>query len=389
MSKKGVSSPDHVIRIKKVPIILDFSDNKFDVEISEKIIAYKKNYIKYFKANSVKQKASYVMLDPTPNIAWVKGIGLIGIGSNKRNSIIAGDIGLQNIRVMSKCVEFGGYFPINDNEHFQMEYWSLEQAKLKLSKPKSLNGKIVMVTGAGGTIGREVSKIFSENGANLFLIDINKKSLNETASQIKNESYSLVADITKERDLGNVMKHCLNYFGGVDILISNAGIAVEKSFIELSEDLLRKSFEINFFSHFNLSQLVSKVLINQGSGGDIIFNVTKQAVNPGINFASYGLPKSSLFFLVKQLALELGKYNIKVNGINADKIKSGLLNEKLIKTRSKSRGVTKEKYMRGNLLKKEVLAEDVAKGFLSLVKSKKTTAHVLTVDGGNIEASLM
>ena len=92
--------------------------------------------------------------------------------------------------------------------------------------------------------------------------------------------------------------------------------------------------------------------------------------------------------MVKQLALELGKYNIKVNGINADKIKSGLLNEKLIKTRSKSRGLTKEKYMRGNLLKKEVLAEDVAKGFLSLVKSKKTTAHVLTVDGGNIEASL-
>ena len=388
LSKKGVSSPDHVIRIKKEPIILNFSDNNFETELSKKIIAYKNNYIKYFKGNSSKQKGSYVMLDPTPNIAWVKGVGLIGIGSNKRNSIIAGDIGLQNIKVMSKCVDLGGYYPINDNNHFQMEYWSLEQAKLKLSKPKSLNGKIVMVTGAGGTIGREISKKFSEEGANLFLIDINEKSLMETSAQIKNESYSLVADITKQRDLKKVIKHCLSYFGGIDILISNAGIAIEKPFIDLDEKLLRKSFEINFFAHYNLSQLVSKVLIDQNSGGDIIFNVTKQAVNPGLNFGSYGLPKASLFFLVKQLALELGKYNIKVNGINADKIKSGLLNDKLIKARSKSRGVSEEKYMKGNLLKKEVLAEDVAKGFLSLVKSKKTTAHVFTVDGGNIESSL-
>ena len=137
-----------------------------------------------------------------------------------------------------------------------------------------------------------------------------------------------------------------------------------------------------------MAQLVSKVFINQNSGGDIIFNVTKQAVNPGMNFSSYGLPKSSLFFFVKQLALELGRFNIKVNGINADKIKSGLLTEKLIKARSKSRGVSIKNYMKGNLLKKEVLAEDVANGFLSLVKSRKTTAHILTIDGGNIESSL-
>ena len=388
LSKKGVASPDHVIRLKKEPIILDFLNKNFEKELLEKLMSYKDSYIKYFKLNKSKQKGSFVMLDPTPNIAWVKGIGLIGIGSNKKNAMIAGDIGLQNINVISKCEDLGGYYPIKEKDHFEMEYWSLEQAKLNLIKTKYLNGKVVIVTGAGGTIGREISKKFSEEGANLFLIDINKKLLNETVSLIKNECSSLVADITKESHLKKIMQQCLNFFGGIDILISNAGVAIEKPFIELDQKLLRKSFEINFFAHYNLAQLVSKVLISQNSGGDIIFNVTKQAVNPGMNFSSYGLPKSSLFFFVKQLALELGRFNIKVNGINADKIKSGLLNEKLIKARSKSRGVSVENYLKGNLLKKEVLAEDVANGFMSLVKSKKTTAHILTIDGGNIESSL-
>ncbi len=389
LCKKGVASPDHVIRVKKEPVILDFFNKNYDYEIYNKIKSYRQNYIKYFNSNSIKQKdSSYTMLNPTPNIAWVKGIGLIGIGSNKKNASIAADIGLQNIKVISGCMNLGGYSPIKEKDHFEMEYWSLEQAKLKFAKTKSLNGKVVIITGAGGTIGREISKKFSQEGANLFLVDIDKNSLIKTTTFINNEHFALVADVTKENHQKKIIKQCLIEFGGVDILISNAGMAIEKPFIKLDQNLLRKSFEVNFFAHYNLAQLVSKVLIKQNLGGDIIFNVTKQAVNPGMNFSSYGLPKSALFFLVKQIALELGKFKIKVNGINADKIKSGLLNTKLIKARSKSRGVSTKDYMKGNLLKQEVFAEDVANGFLSLIRSKKTTAHVFTIDGGNIESSL-
>ena len=137
-----------------------------------------------------------------------------------------------------------------------------------------------------------------------------------------------------------------------------------------------------------MSKAVAKVLINQGLGGKLLFNVSKQAVNPGKNFAAYGLPKATLMFLLKQLALELGDSKISVNGVNADKIRSGLLTPSMIQSRSKSRGLNEENYMKGNLLKEEVEAKHVADGFLTLANTERTSAHVLTIDGGNIEASL-
>ena len=120
----------------------------------------------------------------------------------------------------------------------------------------------------------------------------------------------------------------------------------------------------------------------------MLFNISKQAVNPGQNFGAYGLPKAALMFLVKQLALELGEYGIRVNGVNADRIRSGMLNENMIANRAEARGITVEKYMQGNLLKREVEAHHVAEAFLNLALSARTTGHVMTVDGGNIEASL-
>mgnify|MGYP001989476720 FL=1 len=156
----------------------------------------------------------------------------------------------------------------------------------------------------------------------------------------------------------------------------------------MDQQLLRDSFELNFFAHFALAQEVLKAFRKQAIDGQILFNVSKQAVNPGHNFGAYGLPKSSLFFLVRQMALECGGDGIRVNGVNADRIRSGLLNDAMIAERSKARGVDEATYLAGNLLKKEVQAHHVARAFLALAKSERTTGHVMTVDGGNIEASL-
>ena len=156
--------------------------------------------------------------------------------------------------------------------------------------------------------------------------------------------------------------------------------------MELSD--LRRSFEINFFSHFNLAKIIGQLFLEQGNKGQMLFNISKQAVNPGRNFGAYGLPKSTLMFLVKQLALELGIYGIRVNGVNADRIRSGMLSDEVIADRAKARGLSVEKYMSGNLLNKEVEAHHVAKALVDLALSERTTGHVITVDGGNIEASL-
>ena len=196
------------------------------------------------------------------------------------------------------------------------------------------------------------------------------------------------SDLTNSNASKKIISTCLEKFGGIDILISNAGYAFESSILNLDIKNLKTSFELNFFAHLNLAKEVSKVFINQSVGGKILFNVSKQAVNPGKNFGAYGLPKATLMFLLKQLALELGEFDISVNGVNADKIRSGLLTPKMIKSRSKNRGIDENKYMSGNLLSKEVEAKHVAEGFLSLAQSERTSAHVLTIDGGNIEASL-
>ena len=148
------------------------------------------------------------------------------------------------------------------------------------------------------------------------------------------------------------------------------------------------SFELNFFSHKMIASEAAKVMKLQNRGGQILFNISKQAVNPGQNMGAYGLPKATTMFLMRQLALELGDFGIRVNGINADRIRSGLLTDKFIKSRANSRGITEDIYMQGNLLGMEVEAEHVATGFTALAQMNRTTGHVLTIDGGNTAAEL-
>jgi rhamnose utilization protein RhaD (predicted bifunctional aldolase and dehydrogenase)/NAD(P)-dependent dehydrogenase (short-subunit alcohol dehydrogenase family) len=386
IAKRGVASPDHVIRIKGNPLVL--SQNFSKKEILTKLENFRREYISYFNRNKKRFKNKLTMLNPNPNVIWAPGIGLIGIGGDKKGASLVADIAVQNIHVINVGENLGGYYPIKEKDQFDIEYWSLEQAKIKKTKPSLISGKTVLITGAGGVIGREVARLFNYEGANVFLVDKDLTSLQDTQNLMNSNSAIYQTDLTLPNSSKSIINNCLKKFGGVDILISNAGVALESSILELCIDKLKKSFELNFFSHFNLSKEFSKVLINQEVGGKILFNVSKQAVNPGKNFGAYGLPKATLMFFLKQLALELGEHNISVNGVNADKIRSGLLTPKLIKARSKSRGIEEKQYMTNNLLAKEVEAKHVAEGFLSLALAKRTSAHILTIDGGNIEASL-
>ena len=195
-------------------------------------------------------------------------------------------------------------------------------------------------------------------------------------------------DVTTKGAASQAMDACIQQFGGLDILVSNAGAAWTGEMTTLDDDVLRKSFELNFFAHQTFAKAAAGVFVTQGRGGQILFNVSKQAVNPGKGFGAYGIPKAATFFLLRQLALELGHQRVRVNGVNADRIRSGLLDEAFVAERAQARGIDEETYMAGNLLRQEVEASHVGKAFVALALSERTTAHVMTVDGGNIEAAL-
>ncbi|MFQ5439281.1 MAG: SDR family oxidoreductase, partial [Paracoccaceae bacterium] len=173
-----------------------------------------------------------------------------------------------------------------------------------------------------------------------------------------------------------------------DIVISNAGIALEGAIDTLADATLRKSFEINFFAHQNVAARGVAIMKAQGTGGVLLFNASKQAVNPGANFGAYGLPKAATLFLSRQYALELGRFGIRSNAVNADRIRSGLLSDDMIARRSSARGISQAEYLGGNLLGREVTADHVARAFLDLALAERTTGSVATVDGGNIAAAL-
>jgi NAD(P)-dependent dehydrogenase (short-subunit alcohol dehydrogenase family) len=177
-------------------------------------------------------------------------------------------------------------------------------------------------------------------------------------------------------------------YGGVDIVVSNAGAAWQGRIGEVDESVLRQSFELNFYGHQRVAQAAVKIMLAQGTGGCLLFNVSKQAVNPGPNFGPYGLPKAATLFLVRQYALDYGADGIRANAVNADRVRSGLLTDAMIAARSKSRGVSEAEYMSGNLLGRVVNAADVAQAFLAQALALKTTADVTTVDGGNIAAAM-
>ena len=385
----GTATPDHVIRVKPFPLIISPNKNS-TIEDFKKLAEksfknYREKYIKYFNVNKRKAKGKKTMLDTSPRVIFVQNVGLFSVGDSLKASKIAGDLTETNARVISSVEETTKYKFIPEKDLFDVEYWSLEQAKIKKEK-KILQGNVVVITGGFGAIGSATYKLFKSYGAEIILLDYNSQKVKEMQSKIKD--LCLHCDVRNKNSVKKAFKIISEKYGGVDILISNAGTAIAGSIAEVDDKILRESFEDNFFSHQNCASETIKIMKKQNIEGCLLFNISKQSVNPGKNFGPYGLPKTALLSLCKQYAVDYGSFGIRSNGVNADRIRSGLLNEGMIKSRAKARDVSTDEYMKGNLLLNEVKAEDVAKAFFHLAVSKKTTGAVLTVDGGNIAASL-
>ncbi len=392
LSESGVVTPDHTIRTKNWPLVLPHPEggklHGFKRTARDAADLFIAHYRNYFARHNKRVGGIKHELDPLPRVVLVRGLGLFGLGRSKRDAVIAADIAEAWVEAVSDAEAIGRFESISEADMFDCEYWPLEQKKLGARSEPPLAGQIVAVTGAAGGIGAATAKAFAAAGAEVALLDVNLAAATEQAKTIGPTALPVQCDVTDAASVPAAFDAVAENFGGVDIVVSNAGAAWQGRIGEVDEAILRKSFELNFYGHQRVAQAAVKIMLAQGTGGCLLFNVSKQAVNPGPNFGPYGLPKAAQLALMRQYALEYGADGIRANAVNPDRIRSGLLTEEMIASRAKARGLSEKDYMSGNLLGHEVTAEDVAQAFLHQALALKTTAGVTTVDGGNIAAAM-
>jgi NAD(P)-dependent dehydrogenase (short-subunit alcohol dehydrogenase family)/ribulose-5-phosphate 4-epimerase/fuculose-1-phosphate aldolase len=389
-ARAGVITPDHVIRTKGKPMVVAAPAagalDVFAENLRAARAAYDAEYRAYFETHNARVGGIKKILDTSPRVVLVPGIGAFCAGATAKDAKIAGDLIENAAATIADAEALGPFESVSEADLFDVEYWSLEQAKLGKAAEKRLQRHVALVTGGASGIGLASASAFAAEGCEIVILD--RDGASAQAAARKFGGLGLACDVTQPGDVRAAFDAAVARFGGVDIVVSNAGAAWQGKIGEVDEKTLRDSFELNFFAHQHVAQNAVRVMKAQGTGGTLLFNVSKQAVNPGPDFGPYGLPKASTLFLLRQYAVDYGSVGIRANGINADRVRTGLLTDAMIASRSKARGLSERDYMGGNLLGREVTAEDVAQAFVFLALAEKTTGAILTVDGGNIAAAL-
>ena len=277
-ARAGVITPDHVIRTKPWPLIVPTPEaGELDAFAKAAQAAVKKfaaDYAAYFKRNKKRAKSA-AMHDPLPRVALVPGVGLFGMGASAKDAAIAADITEAAIEGITGAEIIGKFKSISEADMFDVEYWPLELAKLGGRKALPLAGQVAVVTGAGGAIGAATAKAFAEAGAEVALLDLDAKAAKEKAATIGGAALAFQCDVTHATSVRAAFTRVIAAFGGVDIVISNAGAAWQGRIGEVDEAILRKSFELNFFAHQKVAQAAVRIMLAQGTGGCLLFNVSK------------------------------------------------------------------------------------------------------------------
>ena len=388
----GVVTPDHNIRIKNKPLVVAAPEEGdlagFGNSVRAAVASYGENYKDYFARNNARVGGIKTMLDPAPRVVLVPGVGLFGLGRSKKDArsppILRKPRSPPSAMPKRSAASSRCRRPIcsmSNTGRWSRPNWAAPKSRRwrdrsRLSPVRPVQSDLPPPKRSRRPAPKWRCWISTRPPRR-------PKPRRSAARQS-----GLKCDVTDAASVRDAFARVAAAFGGVDIAVSNAGAAWQGRIGEVDEAVLRESFELNFYGHQRVAQAAVGIMRKQGTGGCLLFNVSKQAVNPGPNFGPYGLPKAATLFLVRQYALDYGSEGIRANAVNADRIRSGLLTEEMIASRSKLRGVSEEDYMRGNLLGREVAAEDVAQAFLAQALALKTTADVTTVDGGNIAAAL-
>jgi rhamnulose-1-phosphate aldolase/alcohol dehydrogenase len=395
LTNVGCATPDHVIRTKPVPLFLHLPSAEDEVSLAATVTAqlteYAARYDAYFAEMCAAKSVSPTKLDPWPRIVLVPGLGLLSVGQTLAEAKVAADIYEHTIDVMDGASGVGRYAPVGRADLFDVEYWSLEQAKLKKSATRPLGQAIALVTGAAGGIGRATAARLADLGAHVVLVDLHADALKGAVATFPREAASrvtsVVADVTSASAVDAAFAHASRVFGGVDLVVSNAGNApIGDLHTEGGEALLRESLELNLLAHNRVARAAVSVFRAQGRGGCLLFNVSKAAFAPGPHFGPYAVAKAALLALMRQYAVDAAPFGVRSNAVNADRVRTGLFAGGVAEARAAARGLTVEEYFKANLLSREVTDGDVADAFAYLASARATTGCVITVDGGNAAA---
>ena len=391
ITARGSATPDHVIRTKPKPLVFrDAAASDARAKLEREIVQYTSNYDAYFADISSKRSSKLTKLDPYPKVFLVPGIGIVGSGKTFDEADAVAEIYEHTLKVMEDAEAVGSYAPVSREDLFDVEYWSLEQAKIKKTTPAALAGKIAIVTGAASGIGKATAETFLALGAHVVLADKNAAQLvdvHDALGKYGKRAHPIACDVTDAKKVAHLFDKTVSLFGGVDVVVSNAGNAPEGRLeTEAGHDALARSLDVNLVAHNLVARHAAEIFALQGTGGCLLFNASKAAFNPGPGFGPYAVAKAALVALVRQYAVDLGKQGIRANAVNADRIHTALFSDDVVATRSKARGLTPDAYFKSNLLEREVTADDVAAAFVYLATAKATTGCVVTVDGGNAAA---
>jgi rhamnulose-1-phosphate aldolase/alcohol dehydrogenase len=397
----GTSCPDHFIRTKVRPLLLDLPVSANLEERIERLrelhSEYRDEYRAYYDRHADAETPPMRGADPA--IFLIPGLGMFSFGSDSQTARIAGEFYINAINVIRGAEAVSTYSPVPEVEKFRVEYWMLEEMKLRRRpKPKSLTGKVTLVTGAGSGIGRAIAQKFSDAGAVVVVVDLNLDAAKETADMLGSVDVAVAfqADVTKEAQVQAAIEEAVVRYGGLDILVNNAGLSLSKSLLDTTEEDWDRQHDVMAKGSFLASKHAAVAMIAQGHGGDIVYIVSKNAVVAGPNNLAYGSAKASQAHQVRLLAAELGEHGIRVNGINPDGVVqgSGIFAAGWGADRAKVYGVPEEElgryYAGRTLLKQEVLPAHVANAALALVGGalSQTTGLIVPVDSGVVSAFL-
>jgi rhamnulose-1-phosphate aldolase/alcohol dehydrogenase len=399
----GTSCPDHFLRTKIRPLILDFDPQVSDVD---KVIArldnaleeYRADYTRYYEA--CKHDNSPNMRDPNPVIFLVPGVGLFSFAKDKATARIAGEFYVNAVNVMRGASSVSEYQGLPEQEAFDIEYWLLEEAKLqRMPKAKSLAGRVAFVTGGAGGIGRATATRLVLEGACIVLADIDASSLELARSEFaknfgSDQVRSVLLDVTDENAVASAFAEACVEYGGVDILVSNAGIASSAPVEDTSLEMWQKNIDILATGYFLVSREAFRLFRRQSLGGNVIFVASKNGLASSPNASAYCTAKAAEIHLARCLALEGAEAGIRVNTVNPDavlrgsKIWSGEWREQRAVSSKIDISELEEHYRKRSMLKLNVFPEDIAEAiyFLASDQSSKSTGNIINVDAGNAQS---
>jgi rhamnulose-1-phosphate aldolase/alcohol dehydrogenase len=396
-SQVGPATPDHTIYTKRVPcfVSLAAADDQagLRVAVERALDTFARDYTAYVDAH---RGPGVELLDPRPRVVLVPGLGMFTAGRDARTAGIVQDIYHHTIDVIGNASAFGRYVSLSPKDAFDVEYWPLELYKLTLAPPeRELARRIALVTGGGSGIGRAVAQRLAAEGAHVAIGDVDADSARRVADEVvktagAGRALGLAMDVTSESSVRAAFEETVLTWGGLDVLVSNAGIAHSAPVDRMVLADWERSFAVNATGHFLVAREAMRVLIRQGIGGALVFVATKNVMSPGKDFAAYSAAKAAEAQLGKVLALEGAPHGIRSNIVNPDAVfqDSKLWSEEIRRERAAAQGITVEEledfYRKRNLLGARILPEDVAEAvlFLAADRSAKTTGCTLTVDGG-------